>query len=170
MSISEFHALFWVVIAGVAVGFLFDFYRSLRKWLGWGKFATTAGDILFSLASLYLLFRFFLKANALDFRFYILWGSVLGLFIYLRLFSKLSLRLFFSIYRLIENIIRLIVEGVKIPIKGLILLMRPPYAVLRWFSLLVFRIAEVFIAEPIIRIKKSLDNVWNRLFPPRNDG
>jgi spore cortex biosynthesis protein YabQ len=158
------------VLAGVAVGFLFDFYRSLRKWLGWGKFATYSGDILFSLAALVLFFRFFLRANALDFRFYIIWGSMLGLFIYSRLLSRASIWFLFKVFRLIENIIWLIQEGLKIPVKGIVLLMRPPYAILRWFSLLIFRIAEVFITEPIGRVKKKVANLWDRLFPPRTNG
>jgi hypothetical protein len=162
--------LIWVLLAGAAVGLIFDFYRSLRKWMGWGRFATYSGDILFSLAVLALLFRFFLRANALDLRFYIIWGSVLGLFIYNRIFSRLALWLFFKFFLLIEKILWLIREGVKIPVKGLVLLMRPPYAILRWFSFLVFRIVENFFAEPLITTRKKILNFWNRLFPPRTNG
>lgn len=163
-------ALIWVLLAGVAVGLIFDFYRSLRKWMRWGKFATFTGDILFSVVALVLLFRFFLRANALDLRFYILWGSVLGLFLYTRVLSRVSLWLFFKLYRLIENLVWLILEGFKIPVKGVIFLMRPPYAVLRWFSLLVFRIVETFLAEPMRRTRKRVLRLWDRIFPPRTNG
>lgn len=138
--------------------------------MGWGKFATFMGDILFSVVALGLLFRFFLRANALDLRFYILWGSVLGLFVYTRVLSRASLWFFFKLYRLIENIIWVILEGLKIPVKGLILLMRVPYAVLHWFSLLIFRIVETFLVEPIRRTQKRVLSLWDRLFPPRTNG
>lgn len=138
--------------------------------MGWGKFATFTGDILFSVVALVLLFRFFLRANALDLRFYILWGSVLGLFLYIRILSKPSLWFFFKLYRLIESLVWIILEGLKIPIKGVMLLMRLPYAVLRWFSLLAFRFVESFLAEPIVRTRKKAINLWNRLFPPRTNG
>lgn len=138
--------------------------------MGLGKFATVIGDILFSVISLALLFRFFLRANALDLRFYILWGSVLGLFLYTRILSRATLWLFFKLYRLIEYLIWLIVEGIKIPIKGVILLMRPPYALLRWFSLLVFRILEAFLGEPLWKARKKALSLWDRLFPPRTNG
>lgn len=153
-------------MAGVIVGFLFDFYRSLRKWLGWGNLATIIGDILFSLASLGLFFRFFLKANALDFRFYMLWGSVLGLFVYFQFLSRIFIWSFFKVFELIETILWLIREGIKIPVKGLILLMRPPYTILRWFSLLIFRILEAFLVDPLEKLKRNILNVWNRFFPP----
>jgi len=138
--------------------------------MGWGKFATFIGDLLFSVAALALLFRFFLRANALDLRFYILWGSVLGLFLYMRVLSRATLWLFFKLYLLIENLVWLILEGLKIPVKGIILLMRPPYAFLRWFSLLVFRIVETLLAEPVWRVRKKILSLWDRLFPPRTNG
>lgn len=138
--------------------------------MGWGKFTTFIGDLLFSVAALALLFRFFLRANALDLRFYILWGSVLGLFLYMRVLSRATLWLFFKLYLLIENLAWLILEGLKIPVKGIILLMRPPYAFLRWFSLLVFRIVETLLAEPVWRVRKKILSLWDRLFPPRTNG
>jgi spore cortex biosynthesis protein YabQ len=159
-----------VLLAGIAVGFIFDFYRSLRRWMGWGKIATTLGDILFTGVALILLFRFFLKANALDLRFYILWGSVLGLFLYTRMLSRVALWFFFKLFRLIEKLIWIILEGLKIPVKGVILLMRPPYAFLCWFSLLVYRIVEVFLAEPIRELRKKVFRMWDRIFPPRTKG
>jgi len=162
--------LIWVVAAGAAVGFVFDFYRSLGKWLGWGKITTIVGDLIFSVVALFLLFKFFLRANHLDFRFYIVWGSVLGLFLYTRIFSKIILWLFFKCYRFIEACAWLILQVLKFPFKVLAVLMVPPYAVLRWFSLLIFRIAEAFFGEPIAKTRKKMINLWDRLFPPRTNG
>ncbi|WP_035242938.1 spore cortex biosynthesis protein YabQ [Desulfitobacterium hafniense] len=167
---SDFEALIWVVAAGAAVGFVFDFYRSLRKWLGWGKVMTVVGDLIFSAVALFLLFKFFLKANHLDFRFYIVWGSVLGLFLYTRILSRITLWLFFKCYRFIEACLGLILLVLKFPFKVLAVLMRPPYAVLRWFSLLVFRIAEAFLGKPLTKTRKTMISFWERLFPPRTNG
>lgn len=169
-EISDFEALIWVVAAGAAVGLVFDFYRSLRKWLDWGRFLTIVGDVLFSIVALFLLYKFFLRANHLDFRFYIVWGSVLGLFLYTRILSKITLWLLFKCYRFLEMSIGLILKVLKIPVKVLILLMGPPYAILRWFSLLVFRIAEALLGEPAIKTRKRVINLWDRFFPPRTNG
>ena len=151
------------------MGFVFDFYRSFRRWRGWGRVLTIIGDIIFSLVSLFILFHFFERANALAFRFYVIWGSLLGLLIYLRLLSHLSLRIFFGIYRVMTYIAKLIHRGIRFPIRGLILIMRPPYAILHWFSLLLYRIGEFIFVEPTIRIKRKAKVWWNRL-PPKTNG
>jgi len=154
-------------VAGAAVGLVFDFYRSFRRWQGWGKVLTFIGDVLFSFVALYILFRFFERANALDFRFYIIWGSLLGLIVYLRLLSRFSVRFYFGFYRVINYVSGLIRRGIKIPISGVVLTMRLPYAILRWFSMLLYRIGEVFLLQPIMHIPKSLKGWWNKLMPPK---
>ena len=157
-------------MAGVAVGILFDFYRSLRHWLKWGRISTWAGDLLFSLAALLILFRFFLRAKAVDFRIYILWGSVLGLFLYLRFLSKLIIKTYLSLFRMISYFFWLLKEGLKIPVRGVFVLMRPPYALLRWFSFLIYRILESFLAQPSKQIYSKVLEYWEQLFSPRTKG
>jgi len=158
---------FWVIVAGSAVGLVFDFYRSFRRWQGWGQVLTFIGDVLFSLVALFILFYFFKKANALAFRSYIIWGSMLGLILYLRLLSRFSVRFFFGLYRVMNYLSGLIHRGIKIPIRGLVLIMRPPYAILKWFSMLLYRIGELFLLELITPIKKRVKGCWRRLLPPR---
>jgi len=131
---------------------VFDFYRSFRRWLDWGRILTFSGDVLFSLIAMGILFYFFERANALDFRFYIIWGSLLGLVLYLRLLSRFSLRCFFWFYRFISFLANLIHRGIMIPIRGLVLIMRPPYAMLQWLSLLLYRIGEIILLDRIMRV------------------
>ncbi|WP_040411707.1 spore cortex biosynthesis protein YabQ [Desulfosporosinus sp. OT] len=167
---SEFVTFFWVIVAGATVGFVFDFYRSFRHWQGWGRVLTFIGDVLFSLVALFILFRFFERANALAFRFYIIWGSLLGLFLYLRILSRFSVRCFFGLYRVMKYLADLIYRGIKIPIRGLIFIMRPPYATLHWFSLLLYRIGEFILVEPISRMKRRVKDWWKHLLPPNING
>lgn len=161
---------FWVIVAGAAVGLVFDFYRTFRHWQGLGRALTFVGDVLFSLVALFILFRFFERANALAFRFYIIWGSLLGLVLYLKLLSRFSVRCFFGLYRVIKYLADIIHRGLQIPVRGLILIMRPPYAILLWFSLLLYRIGELILLAPISRIKRRVKKWWNRLLPPKNNG
>ena len=149
---------------------VFDFYRSFRRWQDFGQILTFIGDVVFSLIAMVILFNFFERANALDFRFYIIWGSLLGLGLYLKILSRFTLRAFFGFYRFISFLTRLIHRGIKIPIKGLILVMRPPYAILHWLSLLLYRIGEVILLKRVIRIKKRLREWWEGLLPPRTNG
>ena len=160
---------FWVILAGASVGLAFDFYRSFRRWQGWGQLSTFMGDVLFSIVALFILFHFFERANALAFRFYIIWGSLMGLVLYLRLLSRFFVRFYFGFYRVMSYLAVLIHRGIKIPIRGLVLIMRPPYAILKWFSILLYRIGGLFLLELITRIKKRLKGWWNRLMPPRSN-
>jgi spore cortex biosynthesis protein YabQ len=157
-------------VAGATVGLVFDFYRTFRRWQGLRGVLTFIGDLLFSLVALYILFRFFERANALAFRFYIIWGSLLGLVIYLRLFSRFVVRFFFGLYQFISYLAGLIHRGIKIPIRGIVLIMRPPYAVLRWLSLLLYRIGEYILIEPLKHINSVWNAWWSRFFPPRKNG
>lgn len=169
-TISEFETFIWVILAGVTVGLLFDFYRSFRRWQDWGQVLTFSGDLFFSLIAMAILFYFFEKANALDFRVYIIWGSLLGLGLYLRLLSRFTLGLLFKFYRFISLLINFIHRGIQIPIKGLIIVMRPLYAVLQWLSLLLYRIGEVIFHKRAALIKKKLREWWKGLLPPRTNG
>lgn len=146
---------------------MFDFYRSFRRWQGLGQVLTFLGDVLFSLVALFILFHFFERANALAFRSYIIWGSLLGLILYMRLFSRFLVRFYFGLYRVISYLLGLIHRGIKIPIRGLVLIMRPPYAILSWFSMLLFRIGEIFLSELITPIKRSVKGWWRRILPPK---
>jgi len=157
-------------VAGATVGFVFDFYRSFRHWQGWGRVSTFLGDILFSLVALYILFRFFEKANALAFRFYIIWGSLLGLVLYLRLLSRFSVRCFLGFYRVLMYLTEFICRVIKIPMGGLVLIMRPPFAILHWFSMLLYRIGEFILLDPVLRMKMRVKEWWNRLLPPNING
>lgn len=146
---------------------VFDLYRSFRYWQGWGRIFTFVGDVLFSLVALYILFCFFEKANALAFRFYIIWGSLLGLVLYLKLLSRFSVRCFLKFYQIIVYLIDLIHRGIEFPIRGLIFLMRPPYAILLWLSMLLYRIGELILLEPIFRMKERIREWRNYLLPPK---
>lgn len=170
MQISEFETFFWIILAGMSVGLVFDFYRSFRRWRKWGQILTFIGDVIFSLFAMVILFYYFQKANALDFRFYIIWGSLLGLGLYLRILSRYSLRFFFGCYRLISFLAQLIYRAIKIPIRVLTFIMRFPYAVLQWLSVLLYRIVEVILVERVKRVRKRVSEWWDRLLPPRING
>ena len=151
------------------MGIVFDFYRSFRRWRNWRGVSTFIGDVFFSLVALLILFRFFQRANALAFRFYIIWGSLLGLVLYLRLISRFVVRSFFELYGFMSYLAELIHSGIKIPMRGIVLIMRPLYAVLQWFSLLFYRMGEYILFGPLMHIKSEWQVWFRRLFPPRKN-
>lgn len=158
------------MLAGAIVGFVFDFYRSLRKWLDWGRVMTIVGDLIFSGITLILCFELFLRANELEFRFYILWGSLLGLLGYMRLLSPIIIKLFRQLFYFINVTWRFLLSIMYIPVKIIILVMKPFYRVLQWFSLLVFRMAESVLDNPLRKAREKTMEIWEHFFPPRTNG
>ena len=157
------------MLAGSAVGFFFDVYRSFRRWNKWGSLMTFVGDICFSLAALVLLFCFFDKANELSFRFYMLWGSLLGLFIYLHFISIFVQEILFKFFKLIHSVIFGLVYLLRLPYRGLILLMRPLYAILRWAGLLLYRMSEGLLSPLLYLAKDGIIKGLRRILPPRRN-
>jgi len=166
-GITELETLFWVALSGLLVGVLFDFYRSLRRGLHLGPRFTALGDILFSVVALLILFYLFNKANFLALRAYLFWGSLLGLFIYLRFFSRLTRSLFHYLFSVAEKAAGLIRLALEIPWGLIVIIMRPPYAVLRWLSLLLYRIGQALVPALAHQSKNRIHKAWSHRFPPR---
>lgn len=161
--------LCWVTISGMAIGVLFDFYRSLRRQTRIGPVLTIIGDLVFSGVALTVLFHLFSKANFLEFRFYLFWGSLFGLLIYLRFFSRF-LRWWFSyLFGLLAKTAGVTVLGLEAVGALIAILMRPPYFILRWLSMLFYRIGES-LGPPVFRgIRMRINKAWKRVFPPRHN-
>ncbi len=152
-----------IMIGGMVVGLFFDFYRILRWRLGFNRILTFIGDIGFSLIALAIIFFFAQTANFLEFRFYLFIGSLLGLFVYLKLISPLSKKLFNLIFNIIAGVKNAIIYTITFIIKTIvrviILLMSVPYGILQWFSVLLFRMGEAAGKSGINRIKAKKDKI-----------
>lgn len=169
-AISDFLALFWILVSGVLVGFAFDWYRTFRRWRRWGPVLTFAGDIFFSVLALAILAVSLQRANFLSFRIYAFVGVLVGLSLYLRVFSHSVTRAALGSYRLLERINRLLIWGVKGGITVLSLLMRPFYGLLCWISMLFYRFGQAVILESAKSGRRRVGSWWELHFPPRTKG
>ncbi|WP_034379277.1 MULTISPECIES: spore cortex biosynthesis protein YabQ [unclassified Dehalobacter] len=147
-----------IVLSGLLVGICFDFYRMLRWHLGLTKIQTFLGDLLFSIAALGIIFCLAQKANYLEFRFYLFLGSLLGLLLYIVIFSRYVKKIFDVLFRLIRyvsqfirKLIQAFLRGVYIGIAGM---MRIPYGILRWLGMLLYRIGEAISRNTLIKKSK----------------
>jgi len=149
-----------IILSGVFVGFCFDFYRIVRWQMGWNKFWTLLGDLLFSFIALFVIYYFAQKANFLELRFYLFGGSLLGLILYLRFLSPASKQLFGVLLSIVNGLKNVILRIWRTFFKGavylLTTLMRIPYAILCWFALLIFRLGEALGKESMTNVKRRL--------------
>jgi spore cortex biosynthesis protein YabQ len=142
------------------VGLCFDFYRLVRWRLRLSKVLTFITDLLFSFASLLVIFYFAQKANFLELRFYLFGGCFLGLILYLRFISPASQSVFNIILSLIAGFKKIVYRGIRSFFHAcftiLALFMSIPYGILRWFSLLIFRVGEALGKESATKVKTRI--------------
>ncbi|NLI90657.1 MAG: spore cortex biosynthesis protein YabQ [Peptococcaceae bacterium] len=163
---SEFAVLLIIVFSGVLVGLCFDFYRIARWRIGLNKIFTFITDLIFSCVALFLIYFFAQKANFLELRFYLFGGCFIGLMIYLRFFSPGSKQLFNFLFDVIAGFKNLIVKLILTLFCGgqavLTIMMSIPYGILRWGSLLIFRMGEALGKESVTKVKGRISNIPRR--------
>lgn len=94
----------------------------------------------------------------------------MGLFLYLRIVSRMMTGLMMELFHVLDIIFRLIMNALKMGFRGLGWLVFPFYAILRWFSLLFYRFSEVVFLGTAKTGREKAEDWWNRHFPPRTNG
>ncbi|WP_313757803.1 spore cortex biosynthesis protein YabQ [Tissierella sp.] len=84
----ELYIFFTVVYGGLIAGFIYDIYKTIRYFSKPSKIITYIEDILFWTIIASVLFFILIKINWGEIRGYIVFGFMIGVFIYLRIFSK----------------------------------------------------------------------------------
>lgn len=142
------------ILAGIAVGVMFDIYRILRGFNCPNKFVTAISDLLFWILAAIVTFIFMLYTNNGDLRYYIFVGLFVGLFMYFKLISKKFASVLGHIIYIIIKVFRIIINLIFYPIR------LTKYAI----NYLFFRVKKV---EKIIvkkaNIKTSVRKVINKL-------
>ena len=84
-------------LTGVIIGILFDFFRILRRTIKTSNFITYIEDILFWILTGFLILYNIWYFNNGEIRIYMFLGIILGLTLYMLIFSKLFVNRF-SLY------------------------------------------------------------------------
>lgn len=85
----QLYNFFVFIILGLIISFIFDIFRILRKKFKTNNFITYIEDILFWLISGFLIITAIFKFNDGELRAYLFIGILLGMVIYIMLFTKL---------------------------------------------------------------------------------
>lgn len=110
MLISISHQLKLVIfsfLSGVLTGILFDVYRIIRGFEGTNKILTFIEDMLFWIFSSVVVFIFLLLTNYAYIGFYVYLLIALGIYIYLKLFSKVILSIECKMVKNMGKILRI---------------------------------------------------------------
>lgn len=117
MSIAEQTQVFIIfVIVGIIISFLFDIFRILRKVYKFSNMLIYMQDILFWLLTGIIILQAIFKFNSGDIRIFLFLGIFVGVFNYISLFSIYVIKIGSFILKLINTLIRKLINVFKVPI------------------------------------------------------
>lgn len=114
---TQAYAFLIFVLNGILIGILFDIFRIFRKSFKTLDIVTYIEDCMFWIISVLLLLYSIFKFNNGEIRLYILIGVILGVSLYMLIFSKMFINTSVCIIKIIKRIFNIIII---IPIKFLI--------------------------------------------------
>lgn len=139
------------IIAGLAVGIMFDIYKNIRGFDNPGKLVTIISDLLFWILAAILIFIFFLYSNYGYLRYNSFIGLIIGLYVYFRFISKaITKALKWSTYYILK-FFRILIILVFYPIK-----------LLRYFLHLVFNRTRDGVSKGFLKSKKYLSQAGKK--------
>ena len=132
VSISnQVYIFFCTILCGIAISFLFDIFRIIRKTLKPGRVSIYAEDLLFWIFSALIMSAIIYYCNSGELRVYMFLGALLGAVFYELLFSRivinaslfiinLFIRAFKTMIFVVSYPVRLICRALKAPVKKLV--------------------------------------------------
>ena len=134
------------ILNGLIIGFLFDFFRILRKTIKTTDFVTYIQDFIFWILTGIIILYFIFTFNNGEIRLFLFLGILTGVLIYMLLFSNFIIKINVKIINFAKKIL-------EIPIKLIIKIIR--------------KIFFKPIAFFIINIKKSTKNITKKILNPK---
>lgn len=126
MLISQIQLFILFLINGILIGFIWDFFRALRKVFKTKDFITYIEDIIFwILTGIIVLYSIF-KFNNGEIRFYIFFAIITGIIIYINLLSIFFIKVNFLFLRVIKKILIFFLKINSILIKLIKIIFKKP--------------------------------------------
>lgn len=119
-SVEQIFILIYSFAAGVVTGVLFDVYRVIRGFQNPNKIITYVEDILFWIFASIIIFLFLLKTNFAYLTFYCYLYIFLGLCVYIRILSKLNIKIMHVMISKILTIFRIVRNYILYPLNLLL--------------------------------------------------
>lgn len=134
------------ILNGLIIGFLFDFFRILRKTIKTSDFVTYMQDFIFWILTGVIILYFIFTFNNGEIRLFLFLGIMTGILIYMLLLSKFIIKINVAIINFFKKIL-------EIPIKLLVKVIRKIF----------FKPISFFI----INVKKSTKNIVKKILNPK---
>ena len=126
-------------LTGIVIGFLFDFFRILRRTIKTPNIITNIQDMLFWILSGILILYNIWYFNSGEIRIYIFFAIILGTLVYMSVLSSAIIQIF-------SKVLQIIIKIVEPPVKKIITINRT----------LITKISTIFIKNlKKVKIKKG---------------
>lgn len=126
---SQEYMLAVSIMVGMLLGFIWDIYRLIRRFIKLGGFGTAIGDVVYWIISIYISVQIIFDVSYGNVRFFILMGFVSGALLYFYGISRYILKLAFFvvdiIIKIIKKIINILITPAKIIYKYILILFAP---------------------------------------------
>ncbi|WP_353094413.1 spore cortex biosynthesis protein YabQ [Tissierella praeacuta] len=115
----ELHIFFTAVYGGLIAGFIYDIYKTIRYFSRPSKIITYIEDLLFWTIIASVFFYILIKINWGEIRGYIIFGFIIGVFIYAKIFSKFVYQICIKVGRIVNEFVKKIIYLILYPFKFL---------------------------------------------------
>lgn len=115
----ELHIFFTAVYGGLIAGFIYDIYKTIRHFSRPSKIITYIEDLLFWTIIASVFFYILIKINWGEIRGYIVFGFIIGVFIYVKIFSKFVYQICIKVGRIVNEFVRKVICLILYPFKFL---------------------------------------------------
>jgi len=106
VSVFEQVIIFSLIITlGVMLGFIFDFYRTLRQIWCPGYWGTSLGDVVFWIIVTAFSYLFLILVTWGEVRLYVFIAITIGVALYLKFFSRTARKFMYRMYCCIKTIV-----------------------------------------------------------------
>lgn len=109
-------------LTGILIGFLFDFFRILRKSFRTTDLITCIEDMIFWILSGILILYNIWYFNNGEIRLFIILGIIMGIIIYFLTLSNIILKIFYVIINFIKKVVIQLFKIIVIPFKPIALI------------------------------------------------
>lgn len=105
------------LLSGVLIGILFDIYRIIRGFEDVGAIITIIQDILFWIATGFIVFIFMMYTSYAYMSFNVFVYVSIGLFVYIKLISKIFINVLHNVLVAIGKVLRVIFNTLSYPVR-----------------------------------------------------
>ena len=113
-------AFLWTTVCGMAVAFVYDLFRIIRKAVKTGNMVTYVQDLLYWLITAIIMFMTIYYSNDGELRGFLFLGAFIGVILYGLLFSRIIMSSSLFIIGIVVRIVKLILFVVSYPIRMMI--------------------------------------------------